>query len=286
MLSIEKQSTFSTTEVADRVAEKSAQLLAEESGLAVVTLFNQGDYISANLESAMDKNITRVLYPNDNNYEGKELRLKQQYFLVSATLQDIICRMKMAGSDLHNFDHEAVIQLNDTHPALAIPELMRLLIDVENFSWDEAWSITTKTFNYTNHTLMSEALEKWSVDLMGKLLPRHLEIIYEINFRFLVNGIDYGIHKLEVKFDSRTDTATYRQKQPMASISWGDCKQFISDETLLGRTMTMYRDTESGTVTDDGSRKNYTYPVQGVYFLCPILRGSNYQASSRCRTLA
>ena len=152
-----------------------------------LTKFNQGDYISANLESAMDKNITRVLYPNDNNYEGKELRLKQQYFLVSATLQDIISRMKLSGSDLHNFDHEAVIQLNDTHPALAIPELMRLLIDVENFSWDEAWSITTKTFNYTNHTLMSEALEKWSVDLMGKLLPRHLEIIYEINFRFLRN---------------------------------------------------------------------------------------------------
>ena len=149
--------------------------------------FNQGDYISANLESAMDKNITRVLYPNDNNYEGKELRLKQQYFLVSATLQDIIGRMKANHSDLHDFDREAVIQLNDTHPALAIPELMRLLIDVENFSWDEAWEITTKTFNYTNHTLMSEALEKWSVELMGKLLPRHLEIIYEINFRFLRN---------------------------------------------------------------------------------------------------
>ena len=147
--------------------------------------FNQGDYISANLESAMDKNITRVLYPNDNNYEGKELRLKQQYFLVSATLQDIIGRIKFYKSDLHNFDREAVIQLNDTHPALAIPELMRLLIDVENFSWDEAWEITTRAFNYTNHTLMSEALEKWSTALLGKLLPRHLEIIYEINFRFL-----------------------------------------------------------------------------------------------------
>lgn len=150
-----------------------------------LTKFNQGDYISANLESAMSQNISRVLYPNDNNFEGKELRLKQQYFLVSSTLQDIIARTKELGGDLHNFDKNFVIQLNDTHPALAIPELMRLLIDVENFSWDEAWSITSKTFNYTNHTLMSEALEKWPVHLMEKLLPRHLEIIYEINFRFL-----------------------------------------------------------------------------------------------------
>ncbi len=147
--------------------------------------FNQGDYISANLESAMSQNISRVLYPNDNNFEGKELRLKQQYFMVSATLQDIIGRMKAHNEDLRDFSRESVIQLNDTHPALAIPELMRLLIDVENFSWDEAWEITTKTFNYTNHTLMSEALEKWSVALMEKLLPRHLEIIYEINFRLL-----------------------------------------------------------------------------------------------------
>ncbi len=129
--------------------------------------FNQGDYISANLEAALAGNITRVLYPNDNNYEGKELRLKQQYFLVSATLQDIIARLKYCGKDLHDFDQFATIQLNDTHPALAIPELMRLLVDVEN------------------HTLMSEALERWPVALMEKLLPRHLEIIYEINFRFL-----------------------------------------------------------------------------------------------------
>jgi len=147
--------------------------------------FNQGDYISANLESAMSQNITRVLYPNDNNFEGKELRLKQQYFLVSATLQDIIGWIKYNKGDLHNFDKRSVIQLNDTHPALAIPELMRLLIDVENFTWENAWEITRRTFNYTNHTLMSEALEKWPVRLLEKLLPRHLEIIYEINFRFL-----------------------------------------------------------------------------------------------------
>ncbi len=147
--------------------------------------FNQGDYINANLDSALSANITRVLYPNDNNYEGKELRLKQQYFLVSATVQDIIARIKEMGGDIRDFPKYAVIQLNDTHPALAIPELMRVLVDEENFLWDDAWAICNKTFNYTNHTLMSEALEKWPTDLLGKLLPRHLEIIYEINFRFL-----------------------------------------------------------------------------------------------------
>ncbi|MBO4303509.1 MAG: glycogen/starch/alpha-glucan phosphorylase [Lentisphaeria bacterium] len=147
--------------------------------------FNQGDYINANLDMAMSGNITRILYPNDNNFEGKELRLKQQYFLVSATLQDIAGRVRLHNGDLEDFAQKAVIQLNDTHPALAIPELMRLLVDLEGFSWEKAWRICTKSFNYTNHTLMNEALEKWSVELLGKLLPRHLEIIYEINFRFL-----------------------------------------------------------------------------------------------------
>lgn len=147
--------------------------------------FNQGDYISANLEASMAQNITKVLYPNDNNFEGKELRLKQQYFLVSATIQDIIGKHKYYELSMHEFDKYNVIQLNDTHPAIAIPELMRILIDIENFEWEEAWAVCTKTFNYTNHTLMSEALEKWSVALLEKLLPRHLEIIYEINFRFL-----------------------------------------------------------------------------------------------------
>ena len=140
--------------------------------------FNQGDYINANLNMAMSGNITRILYPNDNNHEGKELRLKQQYFLVSATLQDIVERVRTEDGNLEDFANKAVIQLNDTHPALAIPELMRILVDLEGYSWEKAWNICTKTFNYTNHTLMSEALEKWSVDLLGKLLPRHLEIIY------------------------------------------------------------------------------------------------------------
>ena len=143
------------------------------------------DLSKFNLEAALSANISKVLYPNDNNYEGKELRLKQQYFLVSATLQDIIARIKMMNGDLRDFPNYAVVQLNDTHPALAIPELMRILVDEENFLWEDAWEICTRTFNYTNHTLMSEALEKWPTDLLGKLLPRHLEIIYEINFRFL-----------------------------------------------------------------------------------------------------
>ena len=150
-----------------------------------LTKFNQGDYISANLESSLDQNITRGLYPNDNNHEGKELRLKQQYFLVSASLQDLFGRTEYYKNDLHDLRKTAVVQLNDTHPALAIPEMMRILIDVNNFSWNEAWEITTHVFNYTNHTLMSEALERWSVQLFEKLLPRHLEIIYEINFIFL-----------------------------------------------------------------------------------------------------
>ncbi len=147
--------------------------------------FNSGDYVNANLDATLTENITKILYPNDNNYEGKELRLKQQYFLVSATLQDIIHRFKMGGGKISKFDEKIAIQLNDTHPALAIPELMRLLVDEEGLEWDEAWQICVKTFAYTNHTLMSEALEKWPIPMMQKLLPRHVEIIYDINEQFL-----------------------------------------------------------------------------------------------------
>ena len=147
--------------------------------------FNSGDYINANLEASLTENITKVLYPNDNNYEGKELRLKQQYLLVSATLQDIISKVKYSEQDVSKLDALCAIQLNDTHPALAIPELMRILIDCENLKWDDAWKICTNTFNYTNHTLMSEALERWPVAMLEKLLPRHLEIIYDINYRFM-----------------------------------------------------------------------------------------------------
>ena len=150
-----------------------------------LTKFNQGDYVNASINDSLIENISKVLYPNDNNYEGKELRLKQQYFLVSSTLQDIIRDFKARGNKMKDFSTKSAIQLNDTHPALAVPELMRLLIDEEDMSWDKAWEITRNTCGYTNHTLMSEALEKWSVSLFGHLLPRHLEIVYEINHRFM-----------------------------------------------------------------------------------------------------
>lgn len=147
--------------------------------------FNEGDYIKAVENKYETENISKVLYPNDNTVAGKELRLKQQYFFVSASLQDIIRRYKVNHSDFKKFAEKNTLQLNDTHPAIAIPELMRILLDEEGLHWDEAWAITTSTFAYTNHTVLSEALERWSVALFEKLLPRHLQIIYEINARFL-----------------------------------------------------------------------------------------------------
>jgi glycogen phosphorylase len=147
--------------------------------------FNEGDYIKAVENKYETENISKVLYPNDNTVAGKELRLKQQYFFVSASLQDIIRRYKVNHKDFSRFAEKNTLQLNDTHPAIAIPELMRILIDQEGLIWDEAWAITTNTFAYTNHTVLSEALERWSVALFENLLPRHLIIIYEINARFL-----------------------------------------------------------------------------------------------------
>lgn len=147
--------------------------------------FNQGDYIKAVENKYETENISKVLYPNDNTVAGKELRLKQQYFFVSASLQDIIRRYKVNHSDFYIFAEKNCIQLNDTHPAIAIVELMRILLDDEKLKWDVAWRITENTFAYTNHTVLTEALEKWSVSLFQKLLPRHLQIIYEINARFL-----------------------------------------------------------------------------------------------------
>ncbi len=147
--------------------------------------FNQGDYVEAVRSKVTAENLTKVLYPNDRLYLGKELRLRQQYFFVACSLWDIVRRFKADGKPWATFPDAAAIQLNDTHPSLAVPELMRILIDDERLAWDEAWEITVKTLAYTNHTLMPEALEKWSVPMMESLLPRHLQIIYEINQRFL-----------------------------------------------------------------------------------------------------
>lgn len=147
--------------------------------------FNQGQYIDAVRDNQLEQNITRVLYPNDKVFVGQELRLKQEYFLVSASLQDIIRRFKNQTHDWTKLPEKVAIQCNDTHPNLAIPELMRVLLDEVDMEWEKAWDITTKTIAYTNHTLLPEALEKWPVSLMRNLLPRHLNIIYEINKRFM-----------------------------------------------------------------------------------------------------
>ncbi len=147
--------------------------------------FNQVDYIRALESKMMSETISKVLYPSDHFAEGKELRLKQQYLLVSATLQDIIRRFRKHNRTFETFPDKIAIHLNDTHPVLAIPELMRIMLDKEGYTWDAAWRITVNTFGYTNHTLMPEALEKWPVSMLGSILPRHLQIIYEINQRFM-----------------------------------------------------------------------------------------------------
>ena len=147
--------------------------------------FQGGEYQKAVEEKNISENISKVLYPRDDSYEGKELRLKQQYFFVSCSIQDIIRRYLRKHKNFDKFPEKAVIQMNDTHPTLTIPELMRLLLDEHGLSWGKAWDITTKVCAYTNHTLLTEALERWSLPLFERLLPRHLQIIYEINRRFL-----------------------------------------------------------------------------------------------------
>lgn len=174
--------------------------------------FNSGDYIKAVEDKNNSENISKVLYPNDASLAGKELRLKQQYFFVSATLRDIIRRYKKFHLTYKDFPNKTVIQLNDTHPALAIAELMRILVDRESIKWDEAWKITTQTLGYTNHTILPEALETWPEDLFARLLPRHLQIIQEINRRFLI--------QVKEHFQGRED-------QEKVSIITGNGKQVI-----------------------------------------------------------
>ena len=147
--------------------------------------FNSGDYIKAVGDKSESESLSKVLYPDDTTTMGKELRLKQQYFFVSASLQDILFRYQKTHKEFDQLPDKAAIQLNDTHPSVAIPELMRLLVDVHGLDWDQAWDITGRTFSYTNHTLMPEALETWPLAMCVRVLPRHLQIIYEINQRFL-----------------------------------------------------------------------------------------------------
>ncbi|MEQ9264794.1 MAG: glycogen/starch/alpha-glucan phosphorylase [Balneolaceae bacterium] len=162
------------------------RLWKAESDTAIdLQSFNQGQYIDAVRDNQLEQNITRVLYPNDKMFVGQELRLKQEYFLVSASMQDIIRRFKNQTDDWTKLPEKVAIQCNDTHPNLAIPELMRVLLDDVGMTWEKAWDITVKTMAYTNHTLLPEALEKWPVSLVRSLLPRHLNIIFEINRRFM-----------------------------------------------------------------------------------------------------
>jgi starch phosphorylase len=146
--------------------------------------FNEGDYQGAVAEKVFAENITKVLYPNDEDFRGKQLRLEQQYFFTSCSLQDMM-RLQLVSGKIEDFHERWAVQLNDTHPSIGVAELMRLLLDEHGLSWEQAWSITTQTFSYTNHTLLPEALERWPLPLFASLLPRHLEIIYEINARFL-----------------------------------------------------------------------------------------------------
>ncbi|MEN7972587.1 MAG: glycogen/starch/alpha-glucan phosphorylase [Verrucomicrobiota bacterium] len=160
-------------------------------------VFNQGDYVRAVEEKNWAENVTKVLYPSDYTYAGKELRLIQEYFLASCSVRDIIRRYRKNHSNFNQFAEKNVIQLNDTHPTLAVVELMRVLHDEEGIPWEKAWDITVKSFCYTNHTLLAEALEKWTVDLMQRVLPRHTQIIFEINHRFL--------QKVELNFPGNGD---------------------------------------------------------------------------------
>lgn len=165
---------------------------AEHSADFGLDYFQHGDYVKAMEHQIYSESISKVLYPNDNNLNGKELRLKQEYFLASATIQDALAAFKHEEADLLLLPERVFFQLNDTHPAIAIAELMRLLVDREGVNWDKAWQMTQRCMGYTNHTIMPEALEKWNLDLFGRVLPRHLEIIYDINHRFLTDLRDQG----------------------------------------------------------------------------------------------
>ena len=175
--------------------------------------FDKGDYQKAVEQENLAKTIVEVLYPNDNHYSGKELRLKQQYFFISASVQRAIKKYKEKHDDIHKFYEKASFQLNDTHPTVAVAELMRILLDEENLEWDEAWEITTKTCAYTNHTIMAEALEKWPIELFSRLLPRIYQIVDEINRRFVAQiqqrypGDNEKIRRMAIIYDGQVRMA-------------------------------------------------------------------------------
>jgi starch phosphorylase len=175
--------------------------------------FDKGDYHKAVEQENLAKNLVEVLYPNDNHIEGKELRLKQQYFFVSASVQRAVARFKKNHPDIHQLPEKVTFQLNDTHPTVAVAELMRVLLDEEGLEWDEAWEITTKTCAYTNHTIMAEALEKWPIEIFSRLLPRIYQIVEEINRRFILEiekkypGNQEKVRKMAIVYDGQVKMA-------------------------------------------------------------------------------
>ena len=175
--------------------------------------FDKGDYHKAVEQENLAKNLVEVLYPNDNHIAGKELRLKQQYFFVSASVQRAIARFKKNHPDIHQLPEKVTFQLNDTHPTVAVAELMRVLLDEEGLEWDEAWEITTKTCAYTNHTIMAEALEKWPIEIFSRLLPRIYQIVEEINRRFILEiekkypGNQEKVRKMAIVYDGQVKMA-------------------------------------------------------------------------------
>ncbi len=178
--------------------------------------FDKGDYSKAVEQENLARNLVDVLYPNDNHYAGKELRLKQQYFFISASVQEAVEKYMRKHDDIHGFPEKVTFQLNDTHPTVAIPELMRILLDDYNLGWDEAWDITTRTCAYTNHTIMAEALEKWPIDLFSRLLPRVYQIVEEINRRF--------VQQIEQKYSNLYNVNVGEKIRKMAILYDGQVK--------------------------------------------------------------
>ena len=178
--------------------------------------FDKGDYSKAVEQENLARNLVDVLYPNDNHYAGKELRLKQQYFFISASVQEAVEKYMRKHDDIHGFPEKVTFQLNDTHPTVAIPELMRILLDDYNLGWDEAWDITTRTCAYTNHTIMAEALEKWPIDLFSRLLPRIYQIVEEINRRF--------VQQIEQKYSNLYNVNVGEKIRKMAILYDGQVK--------------------------------------------------------------